>query len=313
MVGESPAPNFEHIPVMLAEVVALVAPVPAGIFVDATVGGGSHSQAILDAYPHLEVLGIDRDPMALEAAASRLSSYGSRVNLVRARFDEIASVVQTLGTDEISGFLFDLGVSSPQLDRGERGFSFRNNGPLDMRMDPDSALNANDIVNNWPVGEIAEVLRRNADERFAGRIASAIVAARPIADTAELAEVTASAIPAAARRTGGHPAKRTFQALRIAVNSELEILRPAIADALAGLAPSGRGLVLTYHSGEDKIVKDLFRTVTASITPPGLPVDPDPQPFALLRPPARKPGADELELNPRASSARLRAIERVTA
>ena len=313
MVGESPAPNFHHTPVMLAEVVALVAPVPAGVFVDATVGGGSHSQAILENYPHLEVLGIDRDPMALEAAASRLEAYGSRVRLVRARFDEVETVLANAGLSEISGFLFDLGVSSPQLDIGERGFSFRNNGPLDMRMDPDSSLDANEIVNNWALGDIADVLRRNADERFAGRIAKAIVSSRPIADTVQLGEIVAAAIPAAARRTGGHPAKRTFQALRIAVNSELEILRPAVSDALAALAPSGRGLVLTYHSGEDRIVKDLFLTATTSTTPPCLPLEIDPKPFSLVRPPARKPSEAEIELNRRASSARLRVIERVVA
>lgn len=311
MVGETPASKFSHVPVMLAEVVALVAPIPPGIFVDATVGGGSHSQALLEAYPNLQVIGIDQDPMALSAAAERLQAYGSRVSLVRARFDEISTVLANAGSEYISGFLFDLGVSSPQLDRGERGFSFRNNGPLDMRMDPDAALGADEIVNTWEVSEIAGILRRNADERFAGRIAKAIVSARPIVDTAGLAEVVAQAIPAAARRTGGHPAKRTFQALRIAVNSELEILRPALADALAALAPSGRGLVLTYHSGEDKIVKDLYRTLSASTTPPGLPIDPAPQPFSLVRPPARKPGAAEVEHNPRASSARLRVIERV--
>jgi 16S rRNA (cytosine1402-N4)-methyltransferase len=311
MVGETPAPKFSHVPVMLAEVVALVASIPPGIFVDATVGGGSHSEALLAAYPHLQIIGIDQDPMALSAAADRLQAYGPRVKLVRARFDGIGEVVANAGATQISGFLFDLGVSSPQLDRGERGFSFRNNGPLDMRMDPDSGLGADEIVNTWDVGDIATILRRNADERFAGRIANAIVSARPIADTAGLAEIVAQAIPAAARRTGGHPAKRTFQALRIAVNSELEILRPALSDALAGLVRTGRGLVLTYHSGEDKIVKDLYRTVSSSVTPPGLPIDPSPQPFSLVRPPARKPGSVELENNPRASSARLRVIERV--
>lgn len=298
---------------MLEEVVALVAPIPAGVFVDATIGGGGHSHALLQAHPHLTVLGIDQDPMALDAAAARLASFGERVTLVRARFDEISHVLNNAGVEHVSGFLFDLGVSSPQLDLGERGFSFRNVGPLDMRMDPDAPVSAADIVNESTVGEIATILRRNADERFAGRIAKAIVDARPISDTAALAEIVAKAIPAPARRTGGHPAKRTFQALRIAVNSELEILEPAIGAALEALAPTGRGLVLTYHSGEDKIVKNLYRTLTTSHTPPGLPVDPSPTPYAIVRPPARTASKEELARNPRSSSARLRAIERSAA
>jgi len=318
MVGDPPAPQpenseFKHIPVMLSEVVALVAPVPDGVFVDATVGGGGHSHALLQAHPHLSVLGIDQDPMALDAAAARLASFGERVTLVRARFDEIGRVLEQAGVDQVSGFLFDLGVSSPQLDFGERGFSFRKPGPLDMRMDPDASLKASDIVNQASVSELAAILRRNSDERFAGRIAKAIVGARPISDTAALADVVANAIPAPARRTGGHPAKRTFQAIRIAVNAELEILAPALSAALESLAPSGRGLVLTYHSGEDKIVKALFRDLTTPHAPAGLPVDPSPRPFAVVRPPARTASEAELARNPRASSARLRVIERLAA
>ncbi len=303
-------PRFEHDPVMQSEIVALVAPVPAGTFLDATIGGAGHAAALLQDHPQLDLLGFDRDPLALEVAAHRLAAYGDRVRLERTRFDRVASVLEAADVSQLSGFLFDLGVSSPQLDLAERGFSFRNDGPLDMRMDPDAPLSAADVVNTYSHGEIASILQRNADERFASRIAAAIVAGRPFDSTAALAETVVTAIPAAARRKGGHPAKRTFQAIRIHVNDELRILAPALEAAIDALALGGRGLVLTYHSGEDRIVKHVFRGRSTVNTPPGLPVPATEPEFTLLRPLARRPSTAEVEGNPRAASARLRVIER---
>ncbi len=310
--------SFAHTPVLRDEIVALVAPVPAGIYLDATLGGAGHAMAVLEHCPHLRLLGIDQDPLAIEAATARLvdsagASSADRVTIVRARFDRLAEILDDLGIEQISGFLFDLGVSSPQLDLADRGFSFRHDGPLDMRMDPDAALSADEVVNTYDEARLRAILERNADERFAGRIARAVVAARPIVTTAALADVVVAAIPAAARRTGGHPAKRTFQAIRIHVNDELGILRRSIEDALDALCPGGRGLVLTYHSGEDKIVKTVFRDRTTVDTPPGLPVAVAEADYEIVRPAARKASADEVDRNPRAASARLRVIERRTA
>lgn len=317
---------------MVDEIIALVSTVPAGAVLDATVGGGGHAAAILEARADVHLIGLDRDPHALAAATRRLAPFGNRALLRRARFDQLAPVLTGQATggagagsgvtpagdpaplaDELSAFLFDLGVSSPQLDRAERGFSFRHDGPLDMRMDPDAPLSAAEVVNAYPVPELARVIGRYGDERFAGRIAAAIAAARPIAGTARLAEVVVGAIPAAARRTGGHPATRTFQAIRIEVNGELVILGPALEAALDLLAVGGRGMVLTYHSGEDRIVKDVFRRRSTPVAPPRLPVAPPPPPYATIRPPARRPRPEEVEANPRSASARLRAIERVAA
>jgi 16S rRNA (cytosine1402-N4)-methyltransferase len=291
---------------MVDEVVELAAPLPAGTFLDATIGGGGHARAVLEANEGLQLLAVDRDPDALAAAAVTLAPFADRVRFHRGRFDSVPEPGQTL-----SGFLFDLGVSSPQLDRPERGFSYRHDGPLDMRMDPDGPLSADDVVNGYDERRLADLIRRNSDERFATRIAGAIVAARPIETTATLAEVVASAIPAPARRRGGHPAKRTFQAIRIEVNDELGILGSTLDGAIDALVPGGRGMVITYHSGEDRITKDAFRRRTATPhRPAGLPVEePEPE-FVIVRPASRRPGDDELELNPRASSARLRSIER---
>ncbi|MGF1597404.1 MAG: 16S rRNA (cytosine(1402)-N(4))-methyltransferase RsmH [Acidimicrobiales bacterium] len=313
MVANDDSTPFVHRPVMVDEIVALTEDVPHGDWLDATVGGGGHAAAILDRRPDLLLVGLDRDPDALAAAEEATDAHRHRVRLRRSRFDDLAEVLHDLGVERLCGFLFDLGVSSPQLDRPERGFSFRNDGPLDMRMDPSSDLTAADVVNGYDRSRLAVVLRRNADERFAGRIADAIVAARPLSSTAELAEVVVGAIPAAARRTGGHPAKRTFQALRIEVNAELDVLQPALEAALDVLAVGGRGLVLTYHSGEDRIVKDVFRRRSTSDDPPGLPVIDRRPDFVALRPLARRPRAAEVAENRRAASARLRAIERVAA
>lgn len=312
MVASDPLQPFAHEPVMVREVVSLLESVPPGPLLDATLGGGGHASALLDARSDVTLIGIDRDPSALTAAGERLASYGDRFALRRARFDRLGDVLIELDVTHLSGFVFDLGVSSPQLDRAERGFSYRNDGPLDMRMDPDDVASAADVVNTYDTAELIKVLRTYGDERFAKRIAEAIVSARPIERTARLAEVVVSAVPAAARG-GGHPAKRTFQAIRIEVNDELRAIEPALQAALDSLAPGGRGVVLTYHSGEDRIVKDVFRRSSRSEDPPGFPVEVSRPSFSIVRPSARRPTSDETERNPRASSARLRAIERLAA
>jgi 16S rRNA (cytosine1402-N4)-methyltransferase len=308
--------DFSHEPVMLDEVLGVFAPVRDGVIVDATVGGGGHSRALLEASDGVNVVGLDRDQVALAAAAENLAPFGDRVTLRRTSFDQLGATVRELGHDEIAGFLFDLGVSSPQLDRADRGFSYRNEGPLDMRMDQSAGLTAADLVNTLAQDELAELLRRNGDERHAGRIAAAIVRARPITTTTALAEIVRDAIPAPARRRGGHPAKRTFQALRIEVNRELSQLPGAIDDAIALLRPKGRGAVLSYHSGEDRIVKERFRAAEdgGCTCPPRLPcVCGAVRTVRLLWRSGRRPGAAEIERNPRAESARLRAIEKLVA
>jgi 16S rRNA (cytosine1402-N4)-methyltransferase len=305
--------DFIHIPVMADRIVEIFRPVPTGVLVDATVGGGGHARLLLEARPDLRLVGIDRDPVALAAAAEVLAPFGDRVTLRHARFDDLETVMTDV-QPPVSGVLFDLGVSSPQLDRGERGFSYRHDGPLDMRMDPSDQWTAADIVNGYPEVELVRMLQEHGDERFAIRIAAAIVANRPIETTAQLAAVVREAIPAAARRRGGHPAKRTFQAIRVEVNRELEILPTAIDAALELTAQRGRIAVLSYHSGEDRIVKERFRhAVTGGCTcPPGLPCVCDAvQTVRLLRPGAWKPTAAEVQANPRAESARLRAVEKL--
>ena len=320
-MSEPPENRFHHLPVMVERVVELFAPVPPGVIVDATVGGGGHSAALLAAHPHLTVLGLDRDPDALTAAAARLQPFGDRVRLVHATFDRLVHVMADLQIPDASGVLFDLGVSSPQLDRAERGFSYRHEGPLDMRMDPTSTPStdggphdAGDVVNGYDEVRLAEVLAVYGDERHAGRIARAIVAARPIETTAQLATIVRDAIPAPARRRGGHPAKRTFQAIRIEVNRELAQLPGALDDAVGALAPYGRCAVLAYHSGEDRLVKDRFRwAATGGCTcPPGLPCVCDAvRTVRLVRPGAWKPSAAEVATNRRAESARLRVVEKL--
>jgi 16S rRNA (cytosine1402-N4)-methyltransferase len=311
-------PAFAHRPVLVDLVVELFAPVPPGVVVDATLGGGGHAEALLDAHAHLSVLGLDQDPDAVAAATSRLARFGDRVAVRRTRFDQIARVVAEalpgLGHEGASGALFDLGVSSPQFDRPERGFSYRGEGPLDMRMDPDAPVSAADLVNGADERELARLLRANGDERFAARIARAIVAHRPIATTAELADIVREAVPAAARRRGGHPARRTFQAIRIAVNDELAILPATLDDAIDVLVPGGRCVAIAYHSGEDRIVKGRFRHAETGgwAGPSHLPVPPDVRPTVrLLRRGAWRPSAAETAANPRAEAARLRAVEKL--
>ena len=307
---------FLHIPVMAEEVVELFRPVPPGVIIDATVGGGGHARRLLEARPDVRILGLDRDPRAVAAAAAHLAPFTDRVTLVRSRFDHLGQIMSDLAIreDEISGVLFDLGVSSPQLDEPERGFSYRWDSPLDMRMDPDDLWSAGDVVNGYEEAELAHVLAAYGDERYARRIAKAIVAARPVESTAELAGIVAGAIPAPARRRGGHPAKRTFQAIRIAVNRELDVLPGALDQAIEKTRPGGRVVALAYHSGEDRIVKGRFRhAATGGCTcPVGLPCVCDAvATVRLLRPGALKPQAAEVAMNRRAESARLRAVEKL--
>ncbi len=307
--------TFEHEPVMLREILEIFSTVPPGIFVDATLGGAGHAKAVLDQRSDLKLVGIDRDPVARAAALEHLSPHHERVTIVAARFDQIRSVLERTAVDEpVTAVLFDLGVSSPQLDIADRGFSYRLDGPLDMRMNSDDPRTAADIVNEWPRGALVQMLRDGADERFAGRIADRIIANRPIASTASLAEIVINAIPAATRRTGGHPAKRTFQAIRIAVNDELEQIEPAINAAIDALVPGGRGAVLTYHSGEDRITKHTIALAeTGGCTCPtdlGCACDAVRRVQPIL-PRFRRASQIEQATNRRSTSARLRCFERL--
>jgi 16S rRNA (cytosine1402-N4)-methyltransferase len=304
---------FAHEPVMVPEITELFGSVPPGTVVDATLGGGGHAAAILGAHSHLDLLGIDQDAEALTAARVRLAEFGPRVRIWGGRFDELDDALAETGIDEVSGALFDLGVSSPQLDRADRGFSYRHDGPLDMRMNGSAQWSASDVVNGYDERDLARVIRRYGDERFATRIARAICAARPLQSTVELAEVVTGAIPAAARRTGGHPAKRTFHAIRIEVNGELEVLPDAIDRAVEATVPGGRIAVLSYHSGEDRIVKQRFvDALGACDCPPGLPcVCGAVQTVRVVRGISKRAGAEEIATNRRASSARLRVVERI--
>jgi 16S rRNA (cytosine1402-N4)-methyltransferase len=314
MSSSARPPTFHHIPVMLDEIVEVFAPVPAGVVLDGTVGGAGHSRALLEAYPRLRVVGLDQDPDAVAAATAVLAPFGDRATVVGARFDHFAEVLDRLGIGTLSGALLDLGVSSPQLDRADRGFSYRGAGPLDMRMDPGADRSAADIVNGWSQRDLVALFAENGEGRFARRIVNAVIAARPISTTIQLAEIVRGAIPAAVRRTGGHPARRVFQALRVAVNEELEVL-PGTIDAIVDrLTPGGRAAVLAYHSGEDRIVKDRFRAAATGgcICPPGLPCVCGAEPTArLVHRGARRPGAPEVERTRRAESARLRTVERL--
>jgi 16S rRNA (cytosine1402-N4)-methyltransferase len=302
-----------HRPVMVDRVVDVLRPVPAGLLVDATVGAGGHAAALLDALPAQRLLGLDRDDDALAVAGATLARFGDRAVLHRGNFDALgAEVAATEGP--VTGVLFDLGVSSMQLDRPERGFSYRADGPLDMRADRRQPLTAADVVNDYPEDELARVLAELGEERFARRIARALVASRPVTTTGRLAEVVKDAIPAPARRRGGHPARRSFQAIRMEVNRELPALPDAIDQAVDALAPGGRCVVLAYHSGEDRIVKARFAdAVSGGCTcPPGLPCVCGAVPRGrLVWRGVRKPAPAEVAANPRSESARLRALEKV--
>ena len=361
---------FEHRPVMVSEVVDLFAPVPPGLVVDATVGGGGHAAALLAAHPHLRLLGLDQDDEAVAAAVARLAPFGGRATVRRARFDLLPDLLtgreglsnpaappRRPGVDggdvhgaagagpggrregsahpgfpppgwagprpgpveapagPLVGALFDLGLSSPHVDRPDRGFSYRREGPLDMRMDRRRTTTAGDLVNTLPEADLAALLAAGGEERFARAIARAVVSARPLGSTTALAETVAAAVPARARRRG-HPATRVFQALRIAVNDELGVLEAALTGTVAALAPGGRCVVLSYHSGEDRLVKAIFaHAATGGCTcPVGLDCVCGARPWArLLNRGARLASREEVAANPRASAARLRAVERLEA
>jgi 16S rRNA (cytosine1402-N4)-methyltransferase len=313
---------FVHRPVLGREVVELLSPVPAGTVVDATVGGGGHAGLLLEARPDLRILGIDRDDAALTAAARALERFGDRVQLVRAEFSAIASITTgAAGTgavregDAIVGVLFDLGVSSPQLDRAERGFSYWADAPLDMRMDARQELTAAEVVNAYSEAELAGVIAEYGEERFARRVAAEIVRRRPLTTTGDLVDAIKDAIPAPARRRGGHPARRTFQAIRMEVNRELPNLAGGLDESVHLLAPQGRMLVLAYHSLEDRMVKERFTEWSREEEPnpvradlPARPLEPIVKRVTRR---ALRPSAHETEVNPRAASARLRAVEKL--
>ena len=307
-------PEFVHLPVMGREVAELLAPVPPGLIVDATVGGGGHARLVLEARDDVRVLGIDRDPDAVAAARDALAGFGGRAQVVRGGFEDLAAIVNTEGEGNIVGILFDLGVSSPQLDRRERGFSYWADAPLDMRMDSAQELTAAEVVNTYAEEDLAAVIAGNGEERFARRIARAIVAARPLSTTGELVDAVRAGIPAPARRRGRHPARRTFQAIRMEVNRELPNLAAGLDESVHLLTPGGRILVIAYHSLEDRLVKRRFTTWAGreDTEPPGMPVTRQRHPLVriLTRRP-RRPAADEVAANPRSESARLRAAERV--
>jgi 16S rRNA (cytosine1402-N4)-methyltransferase len=328
-----------HEPVLVGRVTSLLAPALAGpgaVLVDATLGRAGHARALLEACPGLLLIGVDADLAAIEAARELLAPYADRVTLVHARYDEIPAIVSAVpisgpATDApgppgtgpssprastVMGLLFDLGVSSPQLDDPARGFAYAQDAPLDMRMDRTKDRTAADVVNGYSAAQLARVLREYGEERFARRIADAVVRERsrtPITSTLRLSAIVKDAIPAATRRTGGNPAKRTFQALRIEVNDELGTLRRALPAALGVLAVGGRVVVLAYHSLEDRIVKRELVRLSTDQTPPGLPVPATASTvqFRLLTRGAERPDSEEVAGNPRAASARLRAAERI--
>lgn len=310
-----------HISVSLDRCIELLSPAISNsaspVFVDATLGLGGHSFEMLNRFPNLTLIGIDRDKAAIEKANARLSQFGNRVHIAHSVFNHFDEVVKSFGFDQIDGALFDLGVSSMQLDQTERGFSYSQDAPLDMRMDQSQGVTAAEIVNGWSHGEIARILKVYGEEKFAARIADFIIREReiaPINSTIKLANLVKSAIPAAARRTGGNPAKRTFQALRIAVNNELEVIEQALPQALELLKVGGRLVVLSFQSLEDRIAKEAFSQVTKSTSPKYLPFElPGHEvKFKLI---AKGEAASDLEIseNSRAQSVRIRAVERVAA
>ncbi|ACU39587.1 16S rRNA (cytosine(1402)-N(4))-methyltransferase RsmH [Actinosynnema pretiosum subsp. pretiosum] len=306
-----------HVPVLLDRVLGLLAPALAGrddaVFVDCTLGLGGHSEAVLKAHPGVRLIGLDRDPQAIALAKARLAPFADRVEFVQTTYDGIAEAVDGRRVD---GILMDLGVSSLQLDARERGFAYSQDAPLDMRMSAGSGETAADVLNTYPAAELARVLRDYGEERFARKIAAAVVRERakePFTTSGRLVELLYASVPAATRRTGGHPAKRTFQALRIEVNRELESLRAALPAALSVLAVGGRIVVESYQSLEDRMVKRALADLAASRTPVGLPVElPGHGPeLTLLTRGAEVANESEIEDNPRAAPVRLRAAERI--
>ncbi|HVX43808.1 MAG TPA: 16S rRNA (cytosine(1402)-N(4))-methyltransferase RsmH [Mycobacteriales bacterium] len=319
MGSDEQASGAVHVPVLLERVVSLLAPALQGrpaIMVDATLGLGGHAEALVRRFPQLVLIGLDRDPDALAMSRRRLAPFATRCHLVHAVYDELPAVLDRLGVPRVHGILFDLGVSSMQLDVAERGFAYSRDVELDMRMDRTESLTAADVVNDYPPAELTRILREYGEERFAQRVVAAIVRERSrgrLTSSAALADLVRDAIPAATRRTGGHPAKRTFQALRIEVNRELEVLQRAIPAAIDALEIGGRMAVMAYQSLEDRIVKRAFADRARGSTPEGLPVElPGHGPtLRLLTRGAERAGEQELEANPRSAPVRLRAAERI--
>ncbi|MCP1386724.1 16S rRNA (cytosine(1402)-N(4))-methyltransferase RsmH [Corynebacterium sp. TA-R-1] len=324
-----PAANHGHVPVMRDRMAELLAPAveaygDAAVIVDGTLGAGGHTEHFLTVFPRARVIGVDRDPNALAQAGERLARFEDRFAPVQARFDAISQPIlegegpafDAVRERGVAGALFDLGVSSMQLDQPERGFAYKVDAPLDMRMDPSAGITAADVLNTYSHGDIARILKTYGDERFAGKIASAIVKERerePFTTSGRLVELLYDTIPAASRRTGGHPAKRTFQALRVEVNGELEAVEQVVPVITELLGPGGRVVFMSYQSLEDKIIKSAFAELTASKTPPGLPIDlPGTAPeFASITNGAEKAPAEEIDLNPRAAPVRVRGIEKI--
>ncbi len=308
-----------HVPVLLERCVELLAPAvgrPGAVLVDLTLGMGGHSEALLARFEGLRVVGLDRDRQAIALASERLARFGDRFTPVHAVYDEVLDVVQDVVGRPVDGVLGDLGVSSLQLDEAERGFSYAKDAPLDMRMDASTGATAADVLNTYPEAELVRILRQYGEERFAPRIARTIVsrrAAAPLTRTGELVDIVRASIPAAARATGGNPAKRTFQALRIEVNHELEVLERTVPAAVESLAVGGRIVVMAYQSLEDRIVKRAFARGATSSAPVGLPVEPETHRayLELLTRGAEQADEAELAANPRSASVRLRAASRL--
>ncbi|MEV6130139.1 16S rRNA (cytosine(1402)-N(4))-methyltransferase RsmH [Streptomyces violaceusniger] len=311
--------NALHVPVMLQRCLDMLAPAlarPGAVVVDCTLGLGGHSEALLRDFPEARLIALDRDPSALRLAGERLAPYGDRATLVHALYDELPEVLDRLGVPRVQGILFDLGVSSMQLDEAERGFAYAQDAPLDMRMDQTTGVSAAEVLNTYPPGELVRILRAYGEEKFAKKIVDAVVRERakePFTNSARLVELIRAALPQAAKRTGGNPAKRTFQALRIEVNGELAGLERAIPAAVGALAVGGRIAVLSYHSLEDRLVKQVFVAGARNTAPPGLPVVPEQyQPrLKLLTRGAELPTEEEIAENRRAAPARFRGAERI--
>jgi 16S rRNA (cytosine1402-N4)-methyltransferase len=310
-----------HAPVMRGRILELLAPAlqePGSVMVDATVGMGGHSELVLEECPGARVVGIDRDREALSLAAERLARFGDRFTPVHAVFDRLPQVLEDLGLSaraSLSALLLDLGVSSLQIDEQQRGFAYRHDAPLDMRMDQSAGITAAEVLNTYAQADLERILREYGEERFAKRVVTAIVRERErqaFTTSARLVELLRSAIPASSQKSGGHPGKRTFQALRIEVNAELRVLEAALPEAVDALAVGGRMAVLSYHSLEDRLTKHVLAAGAHGSTPAGLPVElPEHEAYLrLLTRGAEEPAAEEISLNPRAASARLRAAER---
>ncbi|MFG1806584.1 16S rRNA (cytosine(1402)-N(4))-methyltransferase RsmH [Streptomyces sp. NPDC049040] len=312
-------PEPRHVPVMLRRCLDLLAPAlaePGAVVVDATLGLGGHSEALLSTFPAARLIALDRDPEALKLSGRRLAGFGDRATLVHAVYDELPDVLDSLSVPRVQGVLFDLGVSSMQLDEAGRGFAYAQDAPLDMRMDQTTGISAAEVLNTYPPGELVRILRAYGEEKFARKIVDAVVRERdaePFRNSARLVELIRDALPQAAKRTGGNPAKRTFQALRIEVNGELSVLERAVPAAVGALAVGGRIAVLAYHSLEDRLVKQVFAAGAATTAPPGLPVVPEQyQPrLRLLTRGAELPTEEEIAENRRAAPARLRGAERI--